>query len=94
MNKSRKPPVELTIIPQDHGGDYTDGLDCPIARALDREGVLIDQIDGYHVSGQGHVRDRYSHTVGIYRWMAPDEEFNADNAGRNGALVFTVEGLK
>lgn len=77
-------PAELTIIPEDLGGDYTDGQDCPISRALERVGVV-----GHVVFACGTIKFRGEGEVGTYGW-ADGELFSAFTADRTGKLVLAV----
>ncbi len=47
-------PKELTLIKEDLDGEYGNNLDCPLARALKRAGVPVDN-KGYRVSGCGEI---------------------------------------
>ena len=80
-------PTELTIIPEDTEGDYWDSYDCPLARALMREGVLVDKDGGYHVTVFGGVTDSYGNPVGKYRWKRTGKEFSRATAEDTGTLV-------
>jgi len=75
-------PAELTIIPEDTTGVYSDGCDCTIARALKRTGVIMD---GYCVGPFGQVIGPDHKIVGRYKWK--DIEFYHANADHIGTLV-------
>lgn len=85
MTELLKPPAELTIIPEDSQGNYCDGTDCTIARALKRQGVIIDKVCGYHVTGFGGVKDSYNNVIGRYTWK--DVDFSRATAHEVGTLV-------
>lgn len=80
-------PEELTLTEEDLEGPYYNSIDCWIARALKRAGVLIDDKDGYAVSGGGKIihNPDYYLVVGIYKWE--DGELFGPCTQRTGKLV-------
>ena len=77
-------PKELMITKDDLAGAvYLDNLDCPLARALKRAGILISYENGYSVGGTEIVRhgDRRSESVGFYEWDT-GEPFRVPREGR------------
>jgi len=78
-----KLPAELTIVLEDLGGLYANGLACPIACALKRAGIEGDIVFGCGNVGFSRKRE------GNYAW-ADGEMFSARTHNRTGKLVLTV----